>query len=81
MEQTIKFTAPVFYRRYLQQNYIMEKGFESINRCSYNVYNDAKRRRSSLMNIGIEATGVFFPKDVETAVDLSQKQVFLRMLL
>ncbi|MDA1673703.1 3-oxoacyl-ACP synthase, partial [Bacillus cereus] len=25
------------------------------------------------MNIGIEATGVFFPKDVETAVDLSQK--------
>ncbi|WP_410981172.1 3-oxoacyl-ACP synthase [Bacillus pacificus] len=25
------------------------------------------------MNIGIEATGVFFPKDVETAVDLSKK--------
>ncbi|PGW20458.1 3-oxoacyl-ACP synthase [Bacillus cereus] len=25
------------------------------------------------MNIGIEATGVFFPKDVETAADLSQK--------
>lgn len=33
------------------------------------------------MNIGIEATGVFFPKDVETAADLSQKQVFLRRLL
>lgn len=25
------------------------------------------------MNIGIEATGVFFPKDVETAADLSKK--------
>lgn len=33
------------------------------------------------MNIGIEATGIFFPKDVETAADLSKKQVFLSALL
>ena len=33
------------------------------------------------MNIGIESTGVFFPKDVETAADLSKKQASLRKLL
>ena len=96
MEQTIKFTAPVFIGDTITatatvQEFMIEKRVLKLLTECHNQKGDlvltgiatmmVPKRRSSLMNIGIEATGVFFPKDVETAVDLSQKQVFLRMLL